>query len=72
MREVGPLSGETPAFPLPGGALAPLKAAAEAQGSSDFSSLWSGQAASLGREMPAGELTQRLAEEALARLKSLA
>jgi nitronate monooxygenase len=72
MREVGPISGEAPAFPLAGGALAPLKAAAEAQGSSDFSSLWAGQAASLGREMPAGELTQRLADETLAQLKRLA
>jgi nitronate monooxygenase len=57
---------------LAGGALAPLKAAAEAQGLSDFSSLWAGQAASLGREMPAGELTQRLADETLAQLKRLA
>ncbi|MGH6930727.1 MAG: NAD(P)H-dependent flavin oxidoreductase [Dongiaceae bacterium] len=68
MREVGPIAPEAPAFPLAGGALAPLKAAAEAKGSADFSSLWSGQAAALGREMPAGELTQRLAREALARL----
>jgi nitronate monooxygenase len=68
MREVGPLSAEAPAFPLAGGALAPLKAAAEAKGSADFSALWSGQAAALGREMPAGELTKLLAQEALARL----
>ena len=68
MREVGPLSAEAPAFPLAGGALAPLKAAAEAKGSADFTSLWSGQAAALGREMPAGELTKLLAQEALARL----
>jgi nitronate monooxygenase len=68
MREVGPIAPEAPAFPLAGGALAPLKAAAEAKGSADFTSLWSGQAAALGREMPAGELTQRLAREALARL----
>jgi nitronate monooxygenase len=45
-----------------------LKAAAEAKGSADFSALWSGQAAALGREMPAGELTKLLAQEALARL----
>ena len=68
MREVGPLSAEAPAFPLAGGALAPLKAAAEAKGSADFTSLWSGQAAALGREMPAADLTKRLAQEALARL----
>ncbi len=71
MREVGPLSAEAPAFPLAGGALAPLKAAAEAAGSSDFTSLWSGQAASLGREMPAAELTRALVRETLERLKAL-
>lgn len=69
MREVGPLSAEAPAFPLAGGALAPLRAAAEARGAADFTSLWSGQAAALGREMPAAELTRRLAQEALARLE---
>ncbi len=72
MREIGPLSADAPAFPLAGGALAPLKAAAEAKGSSDFSSLWAGQAASLGREMPAAELTRRLAQETVERLASLA
>jgi nitronate monooxygenase len=68
MRELGPLTADAPAFPLAGHALAPLKAAAEAQGSGDFGSLWSGQAASLCREMPAGQLTRTLAAEALARL----
>jgi nitronate monooxygenase len=71
MRELGPMSADAPAFPLAGGALAPLKAAAEARGSSDFTSLWSGQSASFGREIPAGELTRRLAQEALARLKAM-
>lgn len=72
MREAGPISPEAPAFPLAGGALAPLKAAAEAKGSADFTSLWSGQSAPLGREMPAAELTQVLAREALDRLKAIA
>ena len=71
MREVGPLSADAPAFPLAGGALAPLKAAAEAKGSSDFTSLWSGQSAALGREIPAGELTRQFASEAMRRLGSL-
>lgn len=71
MREAGPISAAAPAFPLASGALVPLKTAAEAKGSSDFTSLWSGQAASLARAMPAGELTRRLAEETLARLKVL-
>lgn len=68
MREVGPVSDVAPAFPLAAGALAPLRAKAEAQNSGDFSSLWSGQAAALGRAMPAGELTRALAAEAQARL----
>jgi nitronate monooxygenase len=72
MRELGPMSDRAPAFPTAGGALAPLKQAAEAQGSADFGALWSGQAAGLAREMDAGELTTRLAHEALARLKALA
>jgi len=68
VREVGPMSGEAPAFPLAGGALAPLRAATEPAGSGDFMSLWSGQAAPLGRDLPAGELTRRLAAETLERL----
>lgn len=69
VREIGPLSPDAPAFPLAGNALAPLKASAEARGSADFGALWSGQAAALAREMPAGELTRTLAAEALARLR---
>lgn len=72
MRELGPLSADAPAFPLAGNALFPLRAAAEARGLSDFGALWSGQAARLGRELPAGELTRTLAAEALARLAALA
>jgi hypothetical protein len=34
--------------------------------------MWSGQAAALGRALAAGELTQRLAAEALDRLRNLA
>ena len=57
-----------PAFPLAGGALAPLRKASEHTGSGDFMSLWAGQSARLAREMGAGELTRTLAAEALARL----
>jgi nitronate monooxygenase len=64
MRDVGPLSTEPTAFPTAGGALAPLKMAAEAAGSGDFTSLWSGQAAPLGHEMGAADLTRTLADEA--------
>ncbi len=55
-----------------GGALAPLKAAAEARGASDFTNLWSGQAAGVRHESGAGDLTRRLAEEAGRRLRELA
>jgi nitronate monooxygenase len=72
MREVGPMSDLAPAFPTAGGALAPLKAKAEAGKSSDFSSLWSGQAVGLGRECDAGALTVWLAEEGRRRLAELA
>ncbi len=72
MREAGPMSGAAPAFPTAGGALAPLKAKAEQAGSTDFSSLWSGQAASLAREMGAADLTRQLAGDAAERLRALA
>jgi nitronate monooxygenase len=71
MREIGPISDVAPEFPLAAGALAPLRAKAEAQGSGDFSPLWAGQAASLGRALPAGELTRKLAADALARLREV-
>lgn len=61
MREVGPLADEAPAFPTAGGALAPLRTMTEKQGCPDFSSLWAGQAAALGREMSTAALTLYLA-----------
>jgi nitronate monooxygenase len=70
MREQGPLS-DVPAFPYAANAIAPLRAEAEKKGSGDFSPLWSGQAAALGRALPAGELTKKLAAEALERLTRL-
>ena len=72
MKEVGPISGLAPAFPTAGGALAPLKAKAEAAGSGDFSSLWSGQAASLARVTDASTLTCKLAADGAAQLRKLA
>ena len=71
MRENGPMSDKAPAFPTAGGALAPLKAKAEAQGDHAFSSLWSGQAASLCKETTSAELTADLARSALEQLSSL-
>ncbi|MFC3124440.1 NAD(P)H-dependent flavin oxidoreductase [Pseudoroseomonas globiformis] len=65
MRELGAISPLAPAFPTAGGSLSPLRGHTEALGLGDFMSLWAGQAAALGRELPAGELTRTLAEEAL-------
>jgi nitronate monooxygenase len=64
VREIGPMSDAAPAFPHAAGAVAPLRAAAEKAGSGDFSPLWSGQAVALAREMPAGEMTRALWDEA--------
>lgn len=72
MRELGPISPLAPEFPLAGGALAPLGKAAQAQGSGDFSSMWAGQAAGLGREEPAAALTARLVTEAQALMRRMA
>ncbi|PKM33722.1 MAG: 2-nitropropane dioxygenase, partial [Gammaproteobacteria bacterium HGW-Gammaproteobacteria-12] len=60
MRELGPLSTQAPAFPLATAAIAPLRAAAEAQVSGDFSPLWAGQNVANCRVMPAAELTHEL------------
>jgi nitronate monooxygenase len=72
MREIGPINPIAPDFPLAAGALAPLRAKAEARGSGDFSPMWSGQAASLGRAMPARELTAKLVAETQNLLRRLA
>ncbi|MGH1419065.1 MAG: NAD(P)H-dependent flavin oxidoreductase [Hyphomicrobiaceae bacterium] len=72
MRDIGPLSDLAPAFPTAGSALAPLKVAAEAIGTSDFTSLWSGQAAGLCNQTSAGDLTRQLADDAVRRFEKLA
>lgn len=61
MRELGPISAVAPAFPLATAAIAPLRAKAEAAGSSDFSPLWAGQNVSACREVPAAQITRDLA-----------
>jgi nitronate monooxygenase len=70
-REVGPISDDAPDFPLPLGELPLLRTKAEQQGNSDFTPLWSGQAAPLGAEMPAKKLTLKMAKEAMERFKWL-
>ncbi len=61
MREHGPISALAPAFPLATTAMMPLRTAAEALGSGDFSPLWSGQNASGCKEISAAALTRELA-----------
>ena len=60
MRELGPLNPVAPAFPTATAGVAPLRAAAEAQGLGDFSPLWSGQHVAAARACSAAELTQEL------------
>ena len=61
MRGLGAMSDVAPAFPTASAALAPLRAAADAHGRSDFTPLWAGQNASGCRDIPAAELTRQLA-----------
>jgi nitronate monooxygenase len=69
--EIGPCSDAAPDFPLPMGELPPLRAVAERSGSSDFTPLWSGQAAALAQEMPAGMLIEIIVKGATERLRQL-
>jgi len=66
LDELGPVRREAPPYPLASAALAPLRAAAEKQGEFGFGPMWAGQAAALGRALPATELVRSLASEALA------
>ncbi len=63
MRELGPINPGAPAFPLAASAIAPLRAKAEADGSGDFSPLWSGQNATGCKAIPASQLTLELAAD---------
>lgn len=72
MREAGPISPDAPAFPNAATASGPLRAKAEAAGSVDFTPMWAGQAAGLGRPMPAAELTRVLMRQAREVMQGLA
>lgn len=63
VREVGPMSPDAPAFPMAAEAMQPLRAPAEAKGSTEFTPLWSGQAPTLAREMPAAQLVAAMVRE---------
>lgn len=68
VREVGPMADVAPEFPMAAAAVAPLRSKSEKEGLEDFVPLWSGQAAALAVELPAGTLTRQLASDALAKL----
>jgi nitronate monooxygenase len=72
IEDLGPMADEAPEFPLAIADSAPLRAKSEARGSDDFVPLWAGQAAALGRALPAGELTRWLASEAVRHLQAIA
>ena len=61
MRELGAMNPLAPAFPTAASALAPLRAAAELAGISDFTPLWAGQNTSGCRAVAAAEITRALA-----------
>jgi nitronate monooxygenase len=63
MREQGPIDKAAPNFQRARPAIAPLRTAAEAKVSTDFSPLWSGQAANLPPPMGAAELTRWFVKE---------
>ena len=69
VRELGPVRGEAPPYPLAAIALGPIRAAAEERGEYGFGPMWAGQGAALGRAMPAATLVESLAAEALALLR---
>jgi nitronate monooxygenase len=61
--DLGPVSDDAPNFPLPMAEISLLRAKAEQRGRSDFTPLWSGQAAPLAVEMSAEALMFKLARE---------
>ena len=70
-RELGPMSGAAPDFPLPLRALLPLISLAEQRAINDFTPLWSGEAAALASDLPAQRLTVELAKGAMERFRQL-
>ena len=60
MEECGPISDQTPDFPMAGAAIQSLKKSAESRGSVDFTSLWAGINNQGCREISAQEMTIEL------------
>jgi nitronate monooxygenase len=70
--ELGAIRSEVPPYPLASTALGSIRAAAEKRGEFGFGPMWAGQAAPLGRPLPAAELTRKLAADALAIIRGRA
>jgi nitronate monooxygenase len=70
MRDLGPIRAEVPPFPYASNALAPLRATAEADGRTDYTSLWAGTGAARVRPQDAEQLTRTLAQDACALLEA--
>ncbi|MGK6319382.1 NAD(P)H-dependent flavin oxidoreductase [Sphingomonas sp. DT-204] len=71
IEALGPTHAAVPPFPHASAALAPLRAAAEADGRGDYSPMWAGTGVARARAEPAQALTERLAAETLALLEIL-
>ena len=65
LQEGGQMSDAAPAFPYAATLVAPLRSASERAESMDYMQMWAGQAARLGRSLPADEFTRNLAADAL-------
>jgi nitronate monooxygenase len=72
VREVGPMSDLAPQFPAAAGAVQALSNEGSLRGVPDFTPLWAGQAAALGRTTSAADLTRSLSQDAFALLHALA
>jgi nitronate monooxygenase len=70
--ELGWVRPEAPPYPLASAALLPIAKAANARGETGFQPMWAGQAARLAPALPAAELVELLARDALALLSQRA
>lgn len=64
LREMRDHETELPPYPVHNAWTMDIRASAQEQDRPEFMSLWAGQAARLGRPMPASELTRKVVEEA--------
>ena len=60
-RQFGPIAPQAPPFPLATAASTPLRRAAEAAGSDDWTPLWAGQHVPADGDLAAADMVRRLA-----------